>query len=351
MTILKVASLLLCCLLTPAQARIQFYGGLGIHRGSSHHKVNFKNDYWNKKFCEIYEEPFKKIKKDFVVNKKVQGIEIKPFTISHGSPLELFERLLDDQSSELMKQNIATPQFEGTLGIFCFRNKAVLLAVEMVAGRASGEVLNKGEMTIFKAEPPKSLLDAKDKGTDSGKTAEVDLNPFRNMEFPLIHLNGLFTLTQETKVKRSFYYKIQARIGTVIKDRVYVFALVGAETNKLDLFHESSPKTIFDIILFFCSEQDPYKDTHGFNYMTIPLQKELKENLQKTKRICKKNRFNAGVVGGAGLEFFVTRRFSLRSDFSYTYCSEATFQAKEDKLTFSCTDTHWRVGLGLFLRF
>jgi hypothetical protein len=288
------------------------------------------------------------------------GKQEKLTTALVGTPYELFLLLLNDNSAEFYKNSTSSPSFSGTVGLFVYRHELVLLALEIYAGRTLFKETLPSKTTVVSSHVPsilKQKKQTKERETDDhyvislsssiaeDKEALGVLNPQGNSLVPYSYLDGKIEVDNTVNITHGFSTGIIFRIGSIIKDRFYAFAILGAELNNISIKTSHQDKEFPQFSLYTCLPT--YVSASSMKFYVYKIDPHTTEThsiyFDKNKLIC-------GIVGGGGMEFFVTRKVSLRADITYTYCADMRISSSNKLAELLYSSRRWKFGCGIYYR-
>jgi opacity protein-like surface antigen len=378
--------LLFPIIIVNSTARIQFYIGCGSQVNTITHKIIYDNDYWNNTLSSVYSTSFKTMLNDAIAGAvaAVAPAAGRPTWLVYGTPSDLFSRLLNDQSSEFYKNQHFCYSVSITVGAFICRHKAVLLAIETYGHLSSiqdksastlclvkGDVPEKvkteynatlGYVELFNKKTVTNAVYAQYNGMTlieddpSGATNRIisniilndlnQLNPIRNPLAPTAYIDCDINVKNTTEVQHNFDCGLLFRVGTILKDRVYVFTTLGTELRHITILANHRMDDFPSFTLFCCRNATATSKSLIFDRFTVnPYRDQQNESLSFNK-----NRTLIGFRAGCGTEFFVNQRFSVRSDIMYTHYANSRFASRNGNASIRYSLSQWDVGIGLFYR-
>jgi hypothetical protein len=350
----KVALLAFLMSQPTSYAKIQFYVGGAVVESTISHDVTHDMAHWNKVFTKEYEISLKQIY-DEIFSHTVDGKE-KIASLATGTPQEVFAVLLNDNSSNILKKKTRSISAYATVGAFIYRYKAILIAFESYIGGSSVDETHKSTTYSIKSSAPSKITEgtynvsaitpSKINILETTLNEAGILNSKKNPRVPSSYVDGECRLQNEVVLRSSFRTGILFRIGTILADRIYVFALLGADlasrlikvTSECDpakelTYYTSNPEMSGDINLTF------------YKFAIVPTE-------QGVRKITFNHRKNIiGIVGGCGAEIFITRRLSARADISYKHSADLRVKSTDQSAELMYRSSHWRFGGGIFFRF
>lgn len=327
----------------------QFYIGINLQINNSHQKLLFHNDYWNQALLSTYKDSLDTIYRDFIK-------QSQPYWLVNETPLSLFKRHLRLELPEIYNNHPSSPGFSITAGLFFYRCASLLLAIDVYGENFSINIEKKSLQRIFSNTAPSSIKNnfllsaAESKLSEEEKMIRNALNPKRTVSAEYMYIDTTsIDIMNTLNINYNFSGGMLLRIGSIVKNRLYIFATVGMETFCFFLKAKSTPKLDWpQMVLFYFSGT---LQTNN-NPLTVSSRNIEPQKASETFALeFNQRNLNWGVVGGCGIEFFINRKLSLRADARYTYCVNSLFTSTNGLAKLHYLDTHWKVGLGLFYRF
>ncbi len=376
MTKMKSFMTFLCIAPSFLWGRIQFYVGVHGDFRNLKHTLTMGNHGWNEVLVEAYKNDLTKLSESWLNRQdNTSGDQLLPSWMTQGTPLKHFKDLLDDKTSEIWKKRTTTFDIRLTGGGFFFRHEKVLMALEGFFGRSVMSANEKTSLEVFEASAPQELVEAWKAGKfveeyskessslgggSSGGTKVVRyntydtqstrLNPYSNSTLPYIYVynENKISVQHDIKISSTAFLGSDLRLGSVLKDRLYLYGMVGVQGEWFSLDAKGRlPQGLPSLSLFYCcNAYSSPGDSAVFGHETIS-----SSGATIQEKIFKKTKFKLGVFGGAGIEFYATHRVSLRADVTYTYFPDVQFQATDGAALIKYTHRPWKVGLGAFWRF
>jgi hypothetical protein len=350
---------LLTFLITQATSysRVQFYVGVAITQNTTNHDVSHDMASWNKHLTEKYEVYLKRVY-DELLYQTTHGGKANLTSLSAGTPQEIFEHLLNDSSPNVFKKKAKTTSVNATIGAFVYRHKAILLAVEAYAGGDGASENHKAEIFVLKSNVPSQVKNSTYTAIDAGDFApkyEVtvfkstinnisQLNPVKYPLVPYSYIGGECRLENEVCINPHFRTGLTFRMGTILADRLYIFATFGADIARRSIKVVSTPKGIEDMFFYTCHPTVGDTDITFYRFVLSPKDSGTRVTFDKHKNII-------GVIGGGGVEVFITRGLSARFDASYKHAADVRIKSTDQSAELQYRSSHWRFSGGMFYRF
>lgn len=342
--------------------RPQIYVGLQCGVSNTKHVLTLGKQGWNELLLQSYKDSLENKTSSWISRVKDGGMaKTPPYWILNGTPKNLFQDLLDDKSSEISRRRLTSFDIRATLGAYLFRHEKMLFAAEIFAGGASFSSQQNSQQPLLDADVPQDLLSAYQQGLfrDQNSTGSLsydvknfDLNPMANSLRPYMYVrpNTKIQAKNAVEVTAHFLCGGAIRLGTLLKDRVFLYALLGAQSERFSLNTtltlESSLPTL-QVFYYASSYASAYDENVTFGVDTI----NPDASVSAAPRQFKKSKMKWGILGGFGLEFYINHRLALRTDVTMTYYTDLNIKAQDDVSLLKLTHKPWRIGLGLVYRF
>ncbi|MDR1597828.1 MAG: hypothetical protein LBR89_02735 [Holosporales bacterium] len=329
-----------------AHARIQFYVGANLQKNNVRHQITFATDYLSQYVSDVYIKALDATYADMLAFAKSGGLT----SLKSSTPRELLQALMNDHPAEFHKTRPSSVAYSFTVGAFVARHEKVLLAVEAFWGRERMSEDESSKITIVSGAAPDAILNTAP-SKEGARTVVVlnqdsKLNPTEYSLRPYSYLHGSIEIGNELKVERNTYCGAQLRLGSVVADRMYAYAVLGADVSNVHVKSTHKWSDFPQFVLYTCSP----------TYIGANIIKFLKYTLDPSTTSSQdlafdKSKYVVGIVGGLGGEFFMSRTLSVRMDLTYSYFPDKRIPSTNSKAELQYTSTNWRLGVGVCWRF
>jgi hypothetical protein len=328
-----------------SHAVIQFYVGAMVHYNKTTHSADGDATYWNKYLSNTYSGSLTRVHDIALANSTTNGM-LDFAILSGGTPQELFEHLLNDNSSQIFKTKKTPPSVSFTVGAFFYRHQSILFAIEAYVGNVSISEKQKSKMTLLNSSAP-SEVEKGDYHQNNGylvaDMALRQLNPKKSALVPYIYIAGKVEAENEIDVTSALRTGILFRSGTILWDRAYVFAILGVDMNACSIKIVEKLPSLEQMLLYACAPSGAGSNTTFYKFFldpSTPGEHSLK--FDQNKKIW-------GPVFGGGVELFIVRHLSFRIDCVYKHCADVKVKSSEGELLYR--SSHCRLCGGVFYRF
>lgn len=350
----------------PACSRPQFYVGIQTHMLTDRQTLTLGKNGWNDALLEAYTPALTNLWTEWQkrTSTDTQNSKVLPFWTGNGkTPLALFKEYLDDFSGQIYSNRRLSGDFRVFAGAYVFRHESILLAIELFGGRAALGIETSTDTEIFKSNAPALLVEADNAGKFNAnvnnetdipgnpnvfKTDSLDLNPYANSLSSYMYLHHANPFFIQNKIHLTTYFDFGGaiRLGTLLKDRLFLYATLGGQYEWVDLELTSQFKgALPELTLFyFCNNSASLYNTANFGKET------LSPKATSTSRGLQAKRLKFGLLCGLGAEVYVTRRLALRLDVSFTYFADSIFESSGKDLAVRVHHHPTRFGIGLVWR-
>lgn len=368
---------------TASYATGRFYVGLTLLGTLQHSKVSLDNDYWGAVIKEVYKDSFAEkgekitdIIKNLIQNglavDKDNKTKVAPFYANSALPADLLQDRLHDQKAECYDGHPFAAGFSATLGLFCLRSRNILASLEITGGRTFQNEKSPGKFCVLSAHFPFPFSDEifqnpaaystrditytrKEEGVLATISTAEDVyaqwNPRKNTQAPLTHLQspslgGISVL----EFKETFSMRLLLRVGSVLHDRVYLYALLGGEATRLHFKLKQILDHDFKNMYYAYPSNFNTSTSANLTFQCDPLPPKEGITPDHTKLTCDQSTTRLAIVGGIGSEFFINRRWSARLDMTVAFGPDTLINTDRSvKLRYS--ELRGQAGLGVVWRF
>jgi hypothetical protein len=368
--VLKGSSLAIILVFTfmifPSYSRIQIYIGGIVDWQSKYEKLIFGDGYWRGSLTANYGPALRGILSEAAISHTLLGVSYP--TLFQGTPLDFFKILLMEQSADIFKERRVRSGGYFSVGAFIYRHSSILLATEFRVGTKFSDINQKNETILIESIAPtplKKYYDANQPKGDiiaianaitsanNGQATNIQTffqdNPslaIPNTKNPTLYFDANIATTNTLKLTHRFQSEFNIRIGSIIKDRLFLFLLLGAEANNFSINLGSSPKSENPVVLYVATLKGD-ANASSYYYFTIA----PKTNLNDYAMRFKARKFSYGATGGIGAEIFISKHLSFRPEVTFTYSSDVSFPSTCGKTKVLYSGSHFRASLGVFYRF
>jgi hypothetical protein len=286
----------------------QIYVGVNLQKNFMINTINLGEDaYWNRKIKEFYADSLKSIYEQYSNN---PSGDKKWFLL--GLPSDFFDVLLQCAPSVLYDRSSDNHEMSATIGSYFFRREAFLVAAEVGFGSSSLKIEQKSQIRLFSGDAPTEMQTAP-VSPDGTITLSESFSILKTLTQSLF-FGGNISLNQSLFLKNCFTADMLFRFGVIVKDRWYVFLILGATANKSKIEMKDENIDADDLILYYCTNQ--WMEEWGF---WKPERLVPKDDFNTQLLTFAEEKTNIGAVGGVGAEFFVSHKISFRAQCAYAY--------------------------------
>ncbi|MDR3285646.1 MAG: hypothetical protein LBS83_03115 [Holosporales bacterium] len=320
-----------------AFSKPQIYVGFLTQRNFTFNTINQgKAEYWNNTIKDAYKDSLEQI---YIGQQKVQ-IESPNWAAKWfylGLPKDYFNLLLQNLTSKVYCENNSYFQYTFTIGAYIFRKDDLLIATEVFLGKSSLDISKNITVKLFKGDIPNEIE------TGAGGT---ESNFFANNLIQKIYFSGDLDLLSNVSFNKNISLGINFRFGKILKDRVYIFTVLGLEGNKLKIIFEDKDLINKEVKMFY-NINTSYGENPKWESVIVQPAYDLKTKMLSFS----KEKFSLGVSAGLGAEFFVSRKISLRAQCSYIYYPDITFRSPDRAADVKYFAKDIQLSAGIFWRF
>lgn len=331
--------------------KIQFFIGTGFDITFKKQELLFSNEnchYWREIMKSNYSDDFEKLCKHWE-NEVIDGSpkNTRMIRCQDNTPMELLDRLLNNIDSLIYDEKYKIKQLKLYLGSYIYRRENILLATEVYFCKSSYknqkniyDFIFNGNMgknicataTEFEAQQAiGKILYSKIKlprAKSAAKTSGIDRMFFY----------GDLQLQENIEIEEHYSYGINLKLGTIFKDRVYIFALFGLDIRNLNL--KFIDEKLFDInsqqiaswfnnvnnnplVLISTADMESYAGDKkvAFDFYAIPPKDDLSKYFIKLDE----NANEIGFVIGLGAEVFLSRHISVVTQSAFKVYAKSKF--------------------------
>ncbi|MDR0632874.1 MAG: hypothetical protein LBF84_01920 [Holosporales bacterium] len=296
------------CLFLGQSCSPQIYVGVNFQKNLTTNTINLGEEaYWNCKIKEFYSDALAEIYNQYAQNPTGDK---KWFLI--GLPSDFFNVLLQCAPSNLYDKTNDDHQVSIVIGSYFFRHEAFLAAAEISLGVSSFKVEQKVQIHLFDGDAPQEMRTTP--AQDGTITLHEKFSILKTLTQSLF-FGGNILLNQYILLKNNFSADVHFRVGRIVKDRLYVFSILGATINKSHVEVIDDNIETDGLTLYYCTNQWASDTSALWKPETLAPKDDL--NTQKLAFIGEKT--SVGVVAGIGVEFFVSHKITIRTQCAYAY--------------------------------
>lgn len=367
-----------------------FYIGVSFFGTLRHSKFALDSDYWTATLLSAYKNDLDKLSQGFSnqikeLNDPEQQTS-KDFNgsipaIMDGMPKDLFLEKI--KSGKIFDDNPFGKGFSITAGNFCFRDKSLLCAIELSSSFTYSNLKNFKRTCIFSSPLPFKFEENFNGQNDDGITwydcQESDkktspdfvgmfdgraavlvgdlestkrLSPKNNTQAPLTYWYGpLLEIISTLELKEKFSIKFLFRAGTLLKDRFYLYALLGGRLSRFSFQFKQILDKNFPLMYYCYIKEFPRSNNENLTFLFRSITPNKKFTPENTQLICNRSATQLGFVGGIGGEFFINKHLSTRLDFTMSVGPDTLINTEKSSTQLRYSELRGKLSLGVFWRF
>lgn len=362
--------LLLAAVSLPIWGRPQIYIGLQGEIKNAKHVLTLGNQGWNDLLLEAYQKNLEALTSTWLSRVKDNSsnttsnnptYDVLPYWLTNGPPKNLFQDLLDDNSPEVDRKHVMAFDIRALAGAYLFRHEKMLIAAEFFIRGSSFSRQVSTQQNLLDSDVPELLLTAYRNGSFSTQTAsganiyntqESSLNPMANSLLPYIYVHPGHDIQAKNDVKVSSHFSFggDIRLGTIFRDRAFLYAILGGQGG---FFSVDGTLTLASglpsLLVFYYASTGPSAYDTNVPYGVDTLRPSGSVNTSPRKFT--KSKLKWGILGGAGIEFYLNHKLAIRTDVTMTYYTDLSIKAQDSINLIKLTHKPWHISFGVVYRF
>ena len=319
-----------------ANSKPQIYCGISCERNIIKNQIDLgENNYWGRTIKDYYNQNLQ----DFYnSNPTLDGGAGSAFLL--GTPESYFDVLLQNSESNLLNENINFFKPEITIGAYLFRKNNIMICSELFFGYQLCDSSFQKEISLFKGDVPEEVKTSYPNVPDKYSTTKTLTQQ--------IFYSGEIDLLENINVKNQLSFGMNIRLGTIVKDRAYIYSLVGAQIDNVKIYVNDEKISTSQIEIYYCKDSNMPTDKSEWEKNTFDDGDGLKNSLLKYDEL--KNRYSF-LIGG-GCELFITKKISLRLQCTYSFFTDVKINSNDGgQANLKLSSNGPQFSSGVFFRF